>query len=98
VDEDCVASGDGVLVQAQVGGEAAANMRHAASERYQQWLVGSLDFYVATGLGGSYRLRPAAYALVQTCNPVEELGLPFGAGGTSGCLGANECLSSHTDS
>ena len=40
------------LVEAQVGGEAAADVRHVACQRYQQRLARALDLDVAAGLGG----------------------------------------------
>ena len=90
--------GDGVLIQAQVGGEASTDVRYATPQSYQQPLVRSLDLNVAARLAGSERHLKrgrsclAAHALVKARDPIEELGHAVCNGG------ASECLSSHTGS
>jgi hypothetical protein len=81
-----VAARHRVLVETQVGGQAAAYVCDTAAQRDHERLAGTLDLDVATGLSGALVAGLTANALVETGDRVDPLGEPFDCCGTDGCL------------
>jgi hypothetical protein len=72
-----MAARDRVLVEVQVGGQAAPDMRHTAHERDQQGLLRALDLDVPAGLQRVRCAGTAADAVIEAGECINPLGGSF---------------------
>jgi hypothetical protein len=77
------------LVEMQVGGEAAADVRDALGEGDEKRLLRSLHLDVAARRFGPRGARAASHALVQAVDRVDSFGRTLGDGGAGRRLRAH---------
>ena len=75
-----MATRDGAVVEAQVGGQAAADVQRLALELDRQRAVGALHLEVLAGAGGLVGDRLVAGSRVEAGDRVEALGLAVDRG------------------